>query len=79
MGVDQPHEPEKARLEIEREQLANKLGDIEAQLKALGIEEGAAGITQVIGQLYEQRAAYQARFERTKEERDALPCRTYPL
>ncbi|MFN8527115.1 MAG: ATP-binding protein [Anaerolineae bacterium] len=63
---------EKARLEIEHGQMAGKLADIETQLKALGVEEGTAGITQVIGQLFEQRASYQARYEQAKQERDAL-------
>ncbi len=63
---------ERARLELERDQLNDKLTDIELQLRALGIEEGAAGITQLIGQLFEQRASLQAKNEATKRERDAL-------
>ncbi|MDX2162523.1 MAG: ATP-binding protein [bacterium] len=63
---------EKARLESEHEQLSGKLGDIETQLRALGIEPGGAGISQVIGQLFEQRTAFQARYEQARQERDAL-------
>ena len=63
---------EKARLEIERDSLADKLTDLEAQLTALGVEEGTSGIVQVIGQMVEQRAQAQARFEQAKAERDAL-------
>lgn len=63
---------EKARLEVERDQLNNKVLDIEAQLNALGIEEGAAGLTKLIGQLYEQRATLQAKNEVLQRERDAL-------
>src|SRR5690606_28256042 len=48
---------EKAQMEVEREQLTSKLADIESQLKALGIEGGTAGLTQLIAQLTEQRAA----------------------
>ncbi len=63
---------EKARLELERDDLSTKLTDIELQLRALGIEEGAAGVTQLIGQLYEQRAALQTKNETMKREREAL-------
>ncbi len=63
---------EKARLELERDSLADKLTDLEAQLKALGVEEGTGGIVQVIGQMFEQRAQAQARYEQAKSERDAL-------
>jgi len=63
---------DKARLENERNQLSSKLSDIEGQLSALGVEEGAAGVTQVITQLYEQRATLQEKYDQTKAERDAL-------
>lgn len=63
---------DKARLEVEREELTGKLSDIERQLRALGIEESTAGITQLIGQLYEQRASLMARSEVLQRERDAL-------
>lgn len=63
---------DKVRLESERNQLSSKLGDIESQLTALGVEEGTAGVTQVITQLYEQRATLQAKYEQTKAERDVL-------
>lgn len=63
---------EKARLELERDQLSGKLSDIEAQLKALGIENGTAGLVQLVGQLHDQRAALQTRYDVLKRERDAL-------
>lgn len=63
---------EKARLEVERDQLQAKLASIESQLKALGIENGAAGLAQLIGQLHEQRASLQVRYEMLKAERDML-------
>jgi signal transduction histidine kinase len=63
---------DRARIEQERDQLSGKLTDIELQLRALGIEEGAAGVTQLIGQLYEQRASLQTKAEVLQHERDAL-------
>ena len=63
---------DKTRLEVEREELDSKLNDIQLQLRALGIEEGAAGVTQLIQQLFEQRAAYQTRSEVYQRERDIL-------
>ena len=59
-------------MEVERGQLQNKLGDIEGQLKALGIDNGPAGIAQLISQLTEQRATLQAKLENLTLERDAL-------
>jgi signal transduction histidine kinase len=63
---------EKARLEADRAQLIGKLDDIEAQLNALGIENGAAGLAQLIAQLTEQRADMQAKIDTLTLERDAL-------
>jgi signal transduction histidine kinase len=63
---------ERAQLEIERDALSGKLTDIETQLKALGIQEGPAGLTQLISQLYEQRAALQARNDALRRERDTM-------
>jgi len=63
---------EKARLEVERDQLSGKLADIESQLKAVGIEGGPSGLTQLLAQLYEDRAKLQARVEAVQRERDAL-------
>ncbi|MEP7290887.1 MAG: ATP-binding protein [Chloroflexota bacterium] len=63
---------DKSRLEFEREELDSKLTDIEQQLRALGIGEGAAGVTQLITQLFEQRAAFQTRSEVYQRERDIL-------
>ena len=63
---------DKARLQIERDQLSSKLGDIEMQLNALGVTGGAVGLTQLITQLFEQRASLQTRNEALRMERDAL-------
>jgi signal transduction histidine kinase len=63
---------ERARLEVERDTLNHKLTDIEIQLQALGIQGGTAGLSQLLAQLYEQRAALQAKSEAFKRERDAL-------
>lgn len=65
-------ELDKARLEAERNELGSKLTDLERQLRALGIEEGAAGVTQLISQLFEQRASLQGKAEILQAERDAL-------
>ncbi len=63
---------EKARLEIEREQLHARVTDIESQLKALGIENGPSGLVQLVSQLTEQRVMLQTRLESLTLERDAL-------
>jgi C4-dicarboxylate-specific signal transduction histidine kinase len=63
---------DKARTEAERDAFAARLTDIEAQLQALGVQDGATGLAQIIGQLREQRAALQARYDALKLERDAL-------
>ncbi len=65
-------ETDKARLELERDELGSRLSDIERQLRALGIEEGAASVTHLISQLFEQRASLQNRTEILLGERDAL-------
>ncbi|MEO8009182.1 MAG: histidine kinase dimerization/phospho-acceptor domain-containing protein, partial [Betaproteobacteria bacterium] len=63
---------EKAQMEDERGQLTSKLADIESQLKALGIENGTSGLTQLIGQMTDQRATLQAKIETLTLERNAL-------
>ncbi|MFQ3567366.1 MAG: ATP-binding protein [Aggregatilineales bacterium] len=63
---------EKTRTEVERDRLSAMLQDIETQLSALGVPDGAAGLTALITQLYEQRAALQSRNEALRRERDAL-------
>jgi signal transduction histidine kinase len=63
---------EKTQLEADRSQLSQRLTDIERQLRSLGIDEGAAGLSQVIGQLYEQKAGLQAKTDQLQRERDAL-------
>ncbi len=63
---------DRARLEVERDQLQSKLTNIEAQLHALGIENGPVGLVQLVGQLHEQRASLQARYDVLRRERDTL-------
>jgi signal transduction histidine kinase len=63
---------EKARLEVERDDLSSRLADIEGQLRDIGIVGGASGLTQLMAQLYEDRARLQARNEGLQRERDAL-------
>lgn len=63
---------EKARLEVERDQLQSKLIGMETQLNAMGIENGVSGLAQLIGQLHEQRSTLQSRYDNLKIERDAL-------
>jgi signal transduction histidine kinase len=63
---------EKARLEVERDDLNTRLTDIESQLKAIGIEDGPSGLAQLMAQLYEDRAKLQAKNEAVLRERDAL-------
>lgn len=63
---------EKARMEAERDQLRDKLTEIEVQLNALGIATGPEGMAQVVRQLHDQRSDLQARFDNLKRERDVL-------
>ncbi|MDX2140403.1 MAG: ATP-binding protein [Chloroflexota bacterium] len=64
---------EKARLEGEREQLQQRVGDMETQLSAFGVEGGASGLAALLSSLYDQQAQLQARYDKLKAERDALP------
>jgi len=63
---------ETARLEFERNQLSDKLTDIQSQLNTMGIEGGIASITQVVTQLYSERKALNNRVEKLQRERDLL-------
>lgn len=64
---------EKRRLEEDRYQLVDKLESIHEQLKALGIEEGTtAGLSQLIGSLYEERATLRDQNQLLQNERDML-------
>ena len=63
---------DRANLEVERDRLGSELNEIEGQLRALGIENGPAGLAQLIARLHEQRAQLQAGFDAVKKERDAL-------
>ncbi|MDQ7036011.1 MAG: hypothetical protein Q9P01_14595 [Anaerolineae bacterium] len=64
---------EKRRLEEDRYQLVDKLESIHEQLKSLGIEEGTtAGLSQLIGALYEERATLRDQNQLLQSERDML-------
>jgi len=63
---------ETSRLEFERNQLSDKLTDIQSQLNSMGIEGGIASITQVVAQLYAERKALHKRLDTLQNERDIL-------
>lgn len=63
---------EKTDLENERNRLLDRIGDIETQLRALGIEVSETGLAQLIQQLSEQRLTLKTRSEALQLERDAL-------
>lgn len=63
---------EKSRLEFERNQLSDKLTDIQSQLNTMGVEGGVSGLAQVVAQLYAERKGLTKRLETLKSERDAL-------
>jgi signal transduction histidine kinase len=63
---------EKTRMIAERDELQNKLTDLSNQLKALGVEEGEAGLAQIIRQLSEQKSVLQAKLDSALLERNAL-------
>lgn len=63
---------ENARLELERDQLTDKLTNIHSQLKSLGIDGDMAGLAQVVAQLYAERKKLHERVDILKQERDVL-------
>lgn len=63
---------ERIRLETERSQMQTRLQDIENQLRAFGIENGPAGLTQLIQHLTEQRYELQNQMDALTLERNAL-------
>ena len=63
---------EKQRLEAERDQMLSRLEEIQGQLKAVGIQEGTSGLTQLVSQLFEQTASLQSWSASLQRERDAL-------
>jgi signal transduction histidine kinase len=63
---------ERARLEAERDQLRAQLTDVEAQLRALGIEGGPNALLTTIASLTDERSRYKAQAERAAQERDTL-------
>jgi signal transduction histidine kinase/uncharacterized protein (UPF0335 family) len=63
---------ERARLEAERDQLRAQLTDVEAQLRALGIEGGPTGLLTTLANLTDERSRYKAQAERAAQERDTL-------
>ena len=63
---------EKSRLVQERDRLSAKLTDLQDQIRSLGIEEGSAGLAQLIHQLTEQRAVLQSQNATLISGRDTL-------
>jgi signal transduction histidine kinase len=63
---------ERARLEVERDQLRAQLSDVEAQLRAVGIEGGSNGLITTLANLTDERSRYKAQAERASQERDTL-------
>jgi signal transduction histidine kinase/uncharacterized protein (UPF0335 family) len=63
---------ERARLEAERDQLRAQLTDVEAQLRALGIEGGPSALITTLANLTDERSRYKAQAERAAQERDTL-------
>lgn len=63
---------ERARLEAERDQLRAQLTDVEAQLRALGIEGGPSALLTTLVSLTDERSRYKAQAERAAQERDTL-------
>lgn len=70
---------ERVQLTHERDQLNDQLNDLQMRLKALGLEEGADGLTQVVGRLAGERNALLARVEMLTQERDALLSERFKL
>lgn len=60
---------ENARLEAERDHLAERLSDIQSQLRAYGIEAGSTGLGQLVAQLVEQRSELQAHVTQLEAEK----------
>ena len=63
---------EKRRLEHECSQITTKLAAIQDQLQAIGIEEGSAGLLQLLDQLTGQRAELESQNVALRHERDHL-------
>ncbi|MCU0512791.1 MAG: ATP-binding protein [Anaerolineae bacterium] len=63
---------EKARLEDESQQLRERLNTIQAQIQALGIDDGVSGLSGLIARLYEEKALLKARLDAAQKERDVL-------
>lgn len=63
---------ENDRMTVERDDLKNQLTDITSQLQALGIENNASGLAQLIAQLTEQRTSLQGKVDNLTLERNAL-------
>lgn len=63
---------ENDRLGAERDELVDRLDGMHQRLRELGIEDGMTGLSQLIGQLYEDRAALQQQNSQLLQERDWL-------
>lgn len=65
-------EDEKSSLEIQRAQLRDNLDNIQSQLQGLGIEDDVTGFSQLISQLFDERAALRDQAMLLQTERDML-------
>ncbi len=63
---------ETSRLEVERDQLSDKLTSIQEQLNLAGVSDSDVSVTQVVAQLYTERKALMLRVETLQHEREAL-------
>lgn len=63
---------EHALLKHERDQITDQLETLQTQLEALGIENGAGGLAQLIAQLFEERISLRDRVESLAQERELL-------
>lgn len=71
-SVLQTMSEETSRLEFERNQLSDKLTDIQSQLNTMGVDGGIASVTQVVAQLYAERKTLNSRIDKLQRERDIL-------
>lgn len=63
---------DKVRLTSERDDIRKELDEVQAQLRAMGIEGGPLAVARALGQLTEERSYYKNRAEKIAQERDLL-------
>ncbi|MBI5957189.1 MAG: hypothetical protein HY866_00540 [Chloroflexi bacterium] len=63
---------DKAKLSAERDAMLQELENVQAELRALGIEEGPLALAKALSELTEQRSYFKARAEKIAKERDLL-------